>query len=302
MMTKGLFIHRPDSIYNDKPNEYYQFPKSYLSRASQFVGDWVVYYEPTKLKNTRGYFAIAKLDRITPDPTNPERYLALLEPQSYAEFDNCVPYKNTDGVVEKGVLNEEGNNSGRAQSSVRPISDEDFNRIFDLGFPDELILPREEHPIEGEESFSRSNAQTDLNVSQGRDRISYITSRKVRSRVFRKNVLEAYDSRCALSGLKFVNGGGRAEVEAAHIKPVEHDGPDMVVNGIALSGTVHWMFDRGLISLTDSLEILVSRQANDTEGIWNLLNKSKRARAPSQNSNSPHPQFLRWHRENCFKS
>jgi putative restriction endonuclease len=26
---------------------------------------------------------------------------------------------------------------------------------------------------------------------------------------------------------------------------------------------VHWMFDRGLIGLTDDLQILISRQAND---------------------------------------
>jgi putative restriction endonuclease len=30
---------------------------------------------------------------------------------------------------------------------------------------------------------------------------------------------------------------------------VEARGPDTEVNGIALSGTVHWMFDRGLTEL-----------------------------------------------------
>ncbi|WP_139216208.1 hypothetical protein [Shimia haliotis] len=29
--------------------------------------------------------------------------------------------------------------------------------------------------------------------------------------------------------------------EAGHIRPVEHDGPDIVSNGLALSGTAHWM-------------------------------------------------------------
>ena len=37
------------------------------------------------------------------------------------------------------------------------------------------------------------------------------------------------------------------EDEAAHIRPVEHNGPDIISNGIALSGTAHWMFDRGLV-------------------------------------------------------
>ncbi|WP_368855610.1 HNH endonuclease, partial [Klebsiella aerogenes] len=53
---------------------------------------------------------------------------------------------------------------------------------------------------------------------------------------------------------------GRAEVAAAHIRPVEANGPDIINNGVALSGTAHWMFDRGLFSLADNLEILISRQ------------------------------------------
>lgn len=54
--------------------------------------------------------------------------------------------------------------------------------------------------------------------------------------------------------MKLINGGGRAEAEAAHIRSVEANGPDIVSNGLALSGTAHWMFDRGLLSLTDDLE------------------------------------------------
>src|SRR5205085_4160340 len=117
-------------------------------------------------------------------------------------------------------------------------------RIVGLALPDEPeLLPRagtffaeEQAPYEAE-----------------RDRTLVLSSRAVRDRAFRKRVLEAYDCRCALTGLKFINGGGRAEAEAAHIRAVEANGPDIVTNGIALSGTVHWMFDRGLISLSDNL-------------------------------------------------
>jgi len=41
----------------------------------------------------------------------------------------------------------------------------------------------------------------------------------------------------AITGLKLINGGGRAEVDAAHTRPVEANGPDVLSNGIALSGT-----------------------------------------------------------------
>jgi putative restriction endonuclease len=128
-----------------------------------------------------------------------------------------------------------------------------------------------------------------------------LTSRAVRDKVFRRIVLRAYDQRCAITGLRFINGGGRAEVDAAHIRPVEHDGPDTIHNGIALSGTAHWMFDRGLICLSDDLDILISRQVNDIGGVQAFVNKSGRAILPLRVADHPHPRFLRWHRENCFK-
>ena len=58
-MGFGVFIHRTDSIYDDSPAEQYQFPSQYLSRAENFVGDWIVYYDPRKVEATRGYFSIA---------------------------------------------------------------------------------------------------------------------------------------------------------------------------------------------------------------------------------------------------
>ena len=94
---------------------------------------------------------------------------------------------------------------------------------------------------------------------------------------------------------------GRAEVAAAHIRPVEANGPDIICDGIALSGTAHWMFDRGLISLSDDLETLISRQANNPDGARAFTNKTGRALVPTRALERPHPRFLQWHRENCFK-
>jgi putative restriction endonuclease len=113
--------------------------------------------------------------------------------------------------------------------------------------------------------------------------------------------LRAYDERCAVTGLKLINGGGRAEVEAAHIRPVEANGPDIVSNGLALSGTAHWMFDRGLIGLDNDMRIIVSRQANDPDSIRSVINASGRILEPQREADRPHPQFVLWHREHCFK-
>ncbi|MBX4940535.1 HNH endonuclease [Rhizobium binae] len=302
-MGFGVFIHRSDSIYNDRPAEQYQFPRQYLGRVQACLGDWIIYYQPRKMAATRGYFAVAKVAQVIPDPEVSGMYLALIEPGSYLDFINAVPFSGPDGVIERSVLNEERRISGRAQAAVRPISAADFNRIVSIGLDEhEPELPRLGEPAATRPADGfEEGAQAPFLFAQERDRITQLSSRIVRNRLFRRLVLQAYDKRCAITGLKLINGGGRAEVDAAHIRPVEANGPDILTNGIALSGTAHWMFDRGLISLSDELDILISRQANDPESIRGLINKSGTAIVPSRSFERPHPHFLQWHRQNCFK-
>lgn len=302
-MIFGVFIHRSDSIYNDSPAEQYQFPRVYLRRVQACVGSWIVYYEPTKVRDTRGYFAIARVQQVIPDPAAENMFLAIIEAGSYLDFANPVPFQDHDGLVERGILNDDGRISGRAQAAVRARSPEDFNRILQRGLEDDApLLPRiDDASLSAGDSLRVEEAQTPFLFEQPRARIAHLTSRIVRDRIFRKTVLRAYDARCAISGLKLINGGGRAEVDAAHIRPVQANGPDSVRNGLALSGTAHWMFDRGLISLSDDLDILISRQTNDPDAVRSFINASGRALTPAKAHERPHPHFLQWHRENCFK-
>lgn len=298
-MGYGIFIHRADSAYDDSPAERYQFPAQYLRRVEACVGDWIIYYEPTKVAETRGYFAIAKVERIVPDPGIDSMFSALIEPGSYLDFANPVPFVGANGVVEQGLLNANGRISGRAQAAVRTLSPSDFTRIIGLGLSDaEPLLPRNSD-LSAPPGFDE--AQVPFAFERDRERVSQLSSRILRDRVFRRVVLRAYDERCAITGLKLINGGGRAEVAAAHIRPVEANGPDIVSNGLALSGTAHWMFDRGLISLSDNLEILISRHVNDADSVRSIVNRSGCANSPRKDYERPHPHFLQWHREHCFK-
>lgn len=301
-MGLAVFIHRADSIYDDSPAERYQFPKPYLARASATVGDWILYYEPVKVRGSRGYYAVARVAQIVPDPATQDMFLALIEPGSYLEFPNPVPFDGGAGPIEQGLMNEQGRLSGRAQAAVRPISATDFERILTRGLAEEQpLLPRVGAPEQIDNIFQFNEAQVPFAFEQERDRITRMTTRVVRDRLFRRVVLRAYGERCAVTGLKLINGGGRAEVDAAHIRPVEHNGPDIINNGVALSGTAHWMFDRGLITLSDDLDIIVSRHVNDRDGVENLINRTGRLVGPAADRDRPHPVFLQWHRENCFK-
>lgn len=298
-MAFGVFIHRTDSIYDDVPSERYQFPRQYVSRVQQCEGDWIVYLEPSKVKNTKGYFAVAKVQEIITDPRNADMLLAVIESGTYLDFGDPVPFRDVGELVERGLLNDNGKISGRAQAAVRPLSPEDFARIVERGLGrDDDVLPRIDPNVP---SHGFHETQVPFQHLSDRERIYQLTNRVVRDRNFRKNVLRAYGERCAITGLRLINGGGRAEVEAAHIKPVEQNGPDIVSNGLALSGTAHWMFDRGLVGFSDDLTIQVSRQSNDLDAVKAMINASGKLLVPERSANRPRPEFLAWHLENCFK-
>jgi putative restriction endonuclease len=233
---------------------------------------------------------------VIPDPASEGMFLALIEPGSYLEFGRDVPFQLDGRAVESGLLNSDGRlNNGRAIQSIRPISNADFNEIVRLGLVDES------------EFLPRIDEQTASMVMEERvpwegpvDRATMLVSRTVRDRQFRKRVLDVYDRRCAFTGMQLINGGGRAETQAAHIMSVEAGGPDVVNNGIALSGTVHWMFDRGLISLSDEGDILLSGKINDIDGARKLIYSDNKARLPSLPEHRPHSRYLDWHRNECF--
>jgi putative restriction endonuclease len=243
---------------------------------------------------------VAWVEKIVPDPANEGMFLALIKPGSYLEFGRDVPFQLDGQAVERGLLDPDGRlNNGRAVQSIRPISDSDFNRIVGLGLVEEdELLPRVD-----EEEPAPSLVQEEQAPGEGPvDRATMLVNRTIRNRQFRKRVLDVYDRRCALTGMKLINGGGRAEAQAAHIMSVEAGGPDVVNNGIALSGTVHWMFDRGLISLSDEGDVLLSRKINDIEGVQKLIYSDRKARLPTSSPHRPLPRYLHWHRAERFET
>lgn len=290
--SKCVFVVGSHSIYDDEPDRFYRFPPRWLRAATASVGQWILYQEPRRA-GPRGYYAIARVEQIVRDPVQADMFLALIEPGSFMELGRDVPFQLEGQAVERGLLDPDGTlNNGRAVQSIRPISDEDFYRIVDLGLiQEDEQLPREDEPVlpkvqEEQESFLGPV-----------DRETTLTERKMRNRQFRSRILKAYECRCAITGMHLINGGGRAEAQAAHIMSVKAGGPDTVINGIALSGTVHWMFDRGLISLSDGGDILLSHKINDIAGVEKLIHPDRRARLPANENARPHPRYLAWHRE-----
>lgn len=305
-LVKSVFYHKPDSEYDDVTGERYHFPKSYLSRVEAVVGDWMVYYGPLQKQQGRFYTGIAKVHDIKPDNKLNDHFYACLT--DYLDFDRAVEYKESGGFEKRLVQADGSINNGYKVQAVRHLTEKEFAAIVEAGlstddeWPDRYDVSDKEN-YDGSEPdafFDVGSAQPDIiGAPYDRPVIEQLTKRKWRDTKFRQNIRVAYDRTCAFTGLRLINGNGRPEVEAAHIRPVEAGGNDWVRNGIALSGTVHWMFDRGLLSLSDDFTILKSRQLN--HDVSNLLVHDLRAIVPGEPRLQPHPEYLAWHRENRFK-
>lgn len=296
-MTKAVLIASSHSKYLDRPGEVYHFPNSYLSRVEQTVGDWVIFFEGRR-GGSRGYYAVQKVLRIESDVSDSSHSYALLDRGSELSFEQNVPRVTPAGVpFETGLPLSRGSNT----SAVRLISDADFAKIIGEGLRETEssdVLTRE--GALDPKGFADSQTLFAF-PGAGEARVQVISSRSFRDKSFARQVKRAYEARCAMSGLALRNGGGRPEVEAAHIMPVEENGPDSVWNGLALSGTLHWMFDRGLLAVDRDGSILTARGSIAAEVADRLLMPDRKLIVPIDPNLRPHPGYLDWHREKRFK-
>lgn len=296
-MATAVFYHKDISTYKDIRGQQYHFPKIYLSRVRQTIGDWIVYYGPLPQLPSRYYSGVARVVSIEEDTELEDHYYAYLS--DYIDFDRPIDYREKGGYetqlfIPGGVVN-----PGRSVQAVRIISHAEFAAIVKAGLSEPDEWPDRTDPVSPIQEIGEDDQAIYQPEFVDRPILHQTINRPFRDAKFRQHVRRVYDRTCAFTGLRLINGGGRPEVEAAHIIPVERGGNDSIQNGIALSGTVHWMFDRGLLSIADDFTILQSRQLN--EDVSHLLVRDKIARVPTAPHLRPHPHYLGWHRENVFK-
>ena len=300
-MAKAVFTTKVNPSYKDLPEQRYHFPRTYLNYVQQTVGDYIVYYEPRRSSaelSSRGgrqsYFGVARVESVIKDEGLADHFFAIIDGSTYLDFDAPVPFLEGNKYYESALEKDDGStNKGAFGRAVRLIPDVEFDLILRAGFS----------PVLSEEQSVGTRIRDEVDESQvefKRPLVEMTISRPFRDRAFKFAVRAAYDNRCALTGLRLINGGGRPEVEAAHIRPVAADGPDTVRNGLALSGTVHWMFDRGLISIGDDYKILVAKDRVPDNAL-RLLNESRIANLPKDVTLYPNAHYLKFHRDKVFK-
>jgi putative restriction endonuclease len=285
---KAVFDTKPTSIYDDDISAHYHFPRRYLSIAEQAVGDWVVLRRPRADGGNLAYFAAARVTGIDPDPEQTG--------MSYARFTDFLPFDRPVPWTIGGRYSEEAlRNIPQVQvgvflrgRSVRRLSDSDFAEITTSGFFKTF-------------SLSASTSVTTEAAIPPDERVKRVTqalvTRVVRDANFRASVYEAYDHRCAITGLRILDNAGNSEVHAAHIFAVADGGPDVVQNGIAMCGTVHWLFDHYFISLTDDHRLLIAPDQVPAELQALMIPAGDKAYLPKLAGLHPHPKYLKRHRE-----
>lgn len=180
----------------------------------------------------------------------------------------------------------------KEQKEVLPVKSYEVQQVINKLF--ETPRPANYHPIEER-------------------KVSTIVTKEIsiRKRGFRQAVIEAYDFKCAICGLK-INSPKRTiwEVEAAHIVPHSSKGKDDILNGLSLCHLHHWAFDVGWFSIFDNYTITVSPEADNLsdefgklgnyEFIKSLTQSVFKISLPNHKNIYPHLNSIKWHRENIF--
>jgi hypothetical protein len=186
-------------------------------------------------------------------------------------------------------------------------------RISDIPTTAKELLPMKSYEVQKVvkkllETPRRENYQP---FDKNRKLVRTVREAGLRVRGFRQAVIEVYDFRCSVCGLKINSPDSLCwEVEAAHIVPHGSFGRDDLFNGIALCRFHHWAFDVGWFALLDNYKIQVSSKlsqlpsdfgrAGEYEFVRSLTKSGARVRLPTKHEICPHINSIRWHRQFVF--
>lgn len=300
------------SEYEDAPDAY-EFPSQYLKffqpleRGEQL---FALIYEPRG--DRVGRMAYVGLAEVVSSPIQTGRrnragqglwrvgYRRPAEP-----FETPVPREVLGEPVEswlRDLPRGRKRNVATLGRAVRPLTDEDFERILRLAAVNPL-LEESAYPILDEHLVP---------LVAARERVERIVSVYERRAAFRREVLSAYEYRCAISGLGLGSVAvtkSQGVLDAAHIRPVESQGVDSVSNGLALTPTLHRLFDQGLFTMQyvdGHLEVVASPRLTremvevKERGVSLALKTGTRLLLPASASMRPNRQQVLFHQKHVF--
>lgn len=125
----------------------------------------------------------------------------------------------------------------------------------------------------------------------------------IRCGVFKRVVPQIYDYTCCISGMRIISGYDIQMVDACHIVPFAVSHNDTISNGISLSPNLHRAFDRGLITLSNELRVIVSSSFTENAAYSSIkVYDGKEIVLPLEKNYHPALENVEWHRREVFKS
>jgi HNH endonuclease len=126
-----------------------------------------------------------------------------------------------------------------------------------------------------------------------------VTEQRIKQNFFRQAVLSSYRGRCCMSGLS----ESRLLV-ASHIVPWSKDKANRLnpSNGLCLSAIHDRAFDKGLITLSDEMRVIVSRELkrNKEAFVVEVLLPLDGRPIELPERFTPQQEFIQWHRNKLF--
>ena len=149
------------------------------------------------------------------------------------------------------------------------------------------------------EELTPSVQYATVNLREGGER-TVEAKQRINQGYFKNCLMQNYDGRCCLTGLRIID-----LLIASHIKPWAAcaDGFERIDprNGLLLNAFHDKACDRGFITLTNDMKIVVSRKVShdDTNDDWLWAYDGRKIELPL--CNSPAIEFIEYHQDCVFK-
>jgi putative restriction endonuclease len=127
---------------------------------------------------------------------------------------------------------------------------------------------------------------------------------RISSLGFNSAIVELYDHRCAICGIKLMTPEGHSAVNGIHIVPWQISKNDHPSNGLALCKICGWSFENGLLGIGKKNEVIIPTaiRLNGNLPGHLLIFKDKIIAKPQQEPFRPSQKSLKWHREKVLRS
>lgn len=181
-------------------------------------------------------------------------YAYRINKLNVTEWPNCTPGSNDERMAREfllffynyGLCDLEKNRNNKNEKYI--INKETINAFQEL-----LEIPLKSKQLN---EINEELRTTGIPDQIDRERVLREVIQRTEQTQFRKNILNAFNSKCLITGVKL-----NSVLEAAHIKPVANNGIDDISNGLCLRSDIHTLFDRNHMRILPNGQIQLSKSA-----------------------------------------